>query len=69
MIKLARTGQAPSTDAAAAAMNDDERRVALAEYQPFRYVDQIPKDTAMLYMDGYAAAPAAEFFAKSLIQK
>ena len=71
MVKLARSGQSPSNDAATAAMNDEESRIALAEYQPFRLVDQIPKDTAMLYIDeeSNAAAKAAEFFAKTLTQK
>lgn len=68
MIKLARSGTAPTTDAVAAAMNDEESRVALAEYLPFRLIDQIPKDTAMLYLDagGEPARAAAAFFAKAL---
>jgi dienelactone hydrolase len=68
MVKLARTGQAPATEAAATAMNMEEQKIALAEYQPFRYVDQIPKDTAMLYLDGKtdAVSAAADFLAKSL---
>jgi hypothetical protein len=68
MVKLARTGLAPATDAAAAAMNAEESKLAFAEYQPFRLVDQIPKDTAILYSDGGsdAANTAAEFLAKSL---
>ena len=66
--ELARTGQAPATEAAATAMNGEEQKIALAEYQPFRYADQIPKDTAMLYLDGKADAitAAADFLAKSL---
>ena len=49
-------------------MNLEERKVALAEYQPFRYADQIPKETAMLYLDGKtdAVTAAADFLAKSL---
>jgi dienelactone hydrolase len=68
MVKLARTGQAPATEAAATAMNMEEQKIALAEYQPFRYVDQIPKDTAMLYLDGKtdAVSAAADFLAKTL---
>jgi len=71
MVTLARTGSAPATDAAATAMNLAERKNALAEYQPFRYVDQIPKDTAMLYLDGKADAvtAAAAFLAKALMAK
>lgn len=67
MVKLARTG-APATAAAAVAMNDEEAKIALAEYQPFRVADLIPKDTAMLYLDGKAdsIAAAAAFLAKSL---
>ena len=68
MVKLARTGQAPATEAAANAMNLEEQKIALSEYQPFRYADQIPKDTAMLYLDGKTDAinAAADFLAKSL---
>ena len=65
MVKLARSG-APATDAAAAAMNADESKLAFAEYQPFRIVDQIPKDTAMLYLDNHSVSEAADFLAKSL---
>ena len=70
MVILARTGQAPATEAAATAMNLEEQRIALAEYQPFRYADQIPRDTAMLYLDGKADAinAAADFLAKSLVK-
>jgi dienelactone hydrolase len=67
MVKLARTGSAPATDAAAAAMNAEESKLAFAEYQPFRMVDQISKDTAMAYLDGAdAVTAAADFLAKSL---
>jgi len=68
MVKLARTGQAPATDAAAILMNDEESRLALAEYAPFRLIDQIPKDTATLYPDGgtASAGTAVEFFVKTL---
>ena len=65
MVKLARSG-APATDAAAAAMNAEESKLAFAEYQPFRIVDQIPKDTAMLYLDSHSVNEAADFLAKSL---
>jgi dienelactone hydrolase len=68
MIKLARSGAAPATDAAAATMNADESKLAFAEYQPFRMLDQIPKDAAMLYLDGSTntANAAGEFLAKAL---
>lgn len=65
MVKLARS-PAPATDAAATAMNIEERKIALAEYQPFRYVDQIPKDTKVLYLDGPNAAAAVDFIVRSL---
>lgn len=67
MVRLARTGP-PSTQAEATAMNADEQRLALAEYQPFRFVGQIPKDTAMLYLDfnAQSAGAAAEFLATAL---
>src|SRR5688572_2388348 len=62
MVKLARTADATNTD---------ERRVALAEYKPFRYLDQIPKTTAMLYHDGKGdfITAAADFLAKALMPK
>jgi dienelactone hydrolase len=66
MVKLARSGAAPTTDAAAAAMNAEESKLAFAEYQPFRIVDQIPKDTAMLYLDSHVVSEAADFLAKAL---
>jgi uncharacterized protein len=50
MARLARTGQAPATVAAAAAMNDQEAKLALADYHPFWYVDQIPQATAILFV-------------------
>ena len=50
MVRLARTGQAPATVIAAAAMNDQEAKLALAEYHPFWYVDQIPQSTAVLFV-------------------
>ena len=70
MVKLARSGRAPDTAAAAAAMNREEAMVASREYEPFRYLDQIPKETAMLYHDDdrTAADTAAAFFAKHLIK-
>ena len=44
MVRLARNGQAPATAAAAAAMNDEEAKLALAEYHPFWYVDRDSAD-------------------------
>jgi dienelactone hydrolase len=72
MVKLARSGSAPSADAAAAAMNAEESKLAFAEYQPFRMLDQIPKDVAMLFWPvpdaptDNPAASAAGFFANVL---
>jgi len=50
MVKLARSGTAPATLKAAAAMNDQEARLALAEYHPFWYADAIPVTTAVLFV-------------------
>ena len=50
MVRLARNGQAPATAVAGAAMNDEEAKLALAEYHPFWYVDQIPQTTAILFV-------------------
>ena len=50
MVKLARSGTAPATLAAAAAMNDQEARLALAEYHPFWYADAVPVTTAALFV-------------------
>jgi dienelactone hydrolase len=69
MVKLARSGSAPSTDAAAATMNADESKLAFVEYQPFRLLDQIPKDSAVLYLDRVNPAGAADFLAKALTAK
>jgi dienelactone hydrolase len=48
-VKLARTGEAPAP-AAAGLMAAVETRLALAEYHPFWYVDQIPQTTAVLFV-------------------
>ncbi|MBY0495065.1 MAG: alpha/beta hydrolase [Cyanobacteria bacterium] len=69
MVRLARRGSPPTTDAAGAALNADESKLAFAEYQPFRLVDQIPRDTAMLYLDRADAGAAADFLAKALMPK
>ena len=66
LIKLSRNGAVPATDVAAAAMNAEESKLALAEYQPFRMIDQISKDTKILYLDRMDAAAAADFIVKSL---
>ena len=50
MVRLARTGQAPATAVAARAMNEEEARLALAEYHPFWYADAIPQTTAVLFV-------------------
>jgi uncharacterized protein len=50
LIKLARTGRAPATAAAALLMNATEASLARAEYHPFWYVDQIPETTAVLFV-------------------
>lgn len=71
MIKLARTGLAPATAAAATAMNADEQKIALVEYQPYRYVDQIPMDVAIQHLPGTAdaATTAAGVIAKAFAQQ
>jgi uncharacterized protein len=69
MVRLARSGSAPASDAAAAAMNADESKLAFVEYQPFRLVDQIPKETAMLYLDRTDVTGAADFLARALMTK
>lgn len=50
LTRLARSGQAPATFAAAAAMNERERALAFGEYRPFWLVDQIPASTAVLFI-------------------
>lgn len=50
MARLARTGRAPETPAAAVAMNQLEARLALAEYKPFWHVDAVPETTAILFV-------------------
>ena len=62
MVRLARSGQAPATAAAAATMNADEARLAIAEYRPLALLDQIPKTSAVLQItdqQGEAALAAA----------
>lgn len=50
MIKLARQGAPPTNERTAKAMNAEESRLALAEYRPYWYVDQIPSSTAVLFV-------------------
>jgi uncharacterized protein len=50
MVRLARTGQAPATTIAAEARNEEETRLALAEYHPFWYADAVPATTAVLFV-------------------
>ena len=50
MVRLARNGQAPATAVAAAAMNDRETKLALADYHPFWFVDVVPQTTAILFV-------------------
>jgi hypothetical protein len=52
MIKLARSGAPPSNERAARTMNDEEAQLALADYRPFWYLDQIPESTAVLFVTG-----------------
>ena len=49
-VKLARTGEAPATPAAAALMAAEETKIALAEYHPFWFVSQIPQTVAVLFV-------------------
>ena len=50
MIKLARQGASPTNDRAAKTMNAQEAQLALAEYRPYWYVEQIPQTTAVLFV-------------------
>jgi uncharacterized protein len=50
MVRLARSGQAPAAATAAEARNEEESRLALAEYHPFWYADAIPPTTAVLFV-------------------
>lgn len=50
MIKLAREGAPPANDRAARTMNAEEAQLALADYQPYWYLDQIPQTTAVLFI-------------------
>jgi alpha-beta hydrolase superfamily lysophospholipase len=50
MVRLARSGQAPAGSTAGEARNEEETRLALAEYHPFWYADTIPPTTAVLFV-------------------
>lgn len=50
MVKFARSGAAPTTQAAATARNAEESKLALAEYHPYWYLDQIPQTTAVRFI-------------------
>jgi dienelactone hydrolase len=52
MVKLARSGAAPSTLSAATTMNSEESALAFAEYHPYWYLDQIPDSTAVRFILG-----------------
>ena len=49
-LQRARTGQAPANGSVTSA--DLESRLALTEYHPFWYIEQIPKTTAVLFVIG-----------------
>jgi dienelactone hydrolase len=49
-MKLARTGQATVAGVASKRSDDIESRLALAEYHPFWYVEQIPQTVAVLFI-------------------
>jgi uncharacterized protein len=50
MVRLARSGQVPASSIAGEARNEEETRLALAEYHPFWYADAIPPTTAVLFV-------------------
>lgn len=49
-LKRVRTGQAPATGTATASIVDAETKLALFEYHPFWYIEQIPQKTAVLFI-------------------
>ena len=69
MVRLARSGQAPATEAAARAMNMDESRAFGHQYALSVNAAQIPKETQTLFQDRVDAKAAAEFLAKALAPK
>jgi dienelactone hydrolase len=50
LVRLARSGQAPAGAIAAEARNEEETKLALAEYHPYWYADAIPATTAVLFV-------------------
>ncbi|CAN5334200.1 hypothetical protein BH11PSE2_BH11PSE2_13720 [soil metagenome] len=50
MIRLARTGAAPTGSAAGKAMNEAEAKVLLAEYRPFWWADAVPATASYLFL-------------------
>ncbi|HMN47071.1 MAG TPA: dienelactone hydrolase family protein [Povalibacter sp.] len=65
MIALARTG-APADNRAARTMNANEATVALAEYKPYWYLEQIPQTTSVLLIAEDSQAAAADSAVKQL---
>jgi hypothetical protein len=52
MIRLAREGAPPRTEAEARHRNAIEARLALAEYKPFWRIDAVPKTAALRFIVG-----------------
>ena len=50
MVRLARSGSPPATAVAAVAMNEQETKLAVADYHPFWFVNAIPQATAILFV-------------------
>jgi dienelactone hydrolase len=50
MVKLARSGAPPASEGAAKKMSQEESQLALAEYRPYWYLEQIPPSTAVLFI-------------------
>jgi dienelactone hydrolase len=50
LVRLARSGQAAATAIAAEARNEEETKLALAEYHPYWYADAISATTAVLFV-------------------
>lgn len=69
MIKLARTGAAPVNDRAAKAMNEEEAKLALAQYKPHWSLDQVPQSTAVLFVVEEGASALADVDAASKVVK
>ncbi len=50
LIKLAREGTPPKTEAAALARNQQEEKLALREYKPFWRLDAVPQSSAVRFI-------------------